>query len=373
MKIKAQNIPAFSVGIIGMTLRNFAMVPFIKKNYPRKYLIEPRVDGLSLRDAASRKGIWIGTAVDDSTTPAFDQALSESFTSVTTENALKWGELRKKMSLPYNFARADRIVDAALDKGARVRGHALVWGKFPGSGFPMDLVEILNQASNQKVELQKILEEHISIVAGRYVGRISAWDVVNEPFELFRNRVDKNVFYQVMGLDYIPMSFALARQACPATKLFLNENLNRYADNRAEALLKLVRNLKEKNMPFDGVGLQSHICVELPSMKELGNYLRQLADLGLEIEITEMDASLSLFRRAKDPYKAQGDFFKAFTETCLECSACKSITFWGINDKNNWMDHHLPPLIPFKPNNPLLYDDEMHPKPAHSGVLSALI
>jgi endo-1,4-beta-xylanase len=169
------------------------------------------------------------------------------------------------------------------------------------------------------------------------------------------------------------MSFAFARQACPTTKLFLNEHLNRYADNRAEALLKLVRSLKEKNIPLDGIGLQSHVCLELPSMKELENYLGQLADLGLEIEITEMDASLSLFRRAKDPYKAQGDFFKAFTETCLECPACKGITFWGINDKNNWMDHLLPPLMPFKPNNPLLYDDGMHPKPAHDGILNALI
>jgi endo-1,4-beta-xylanase len=372
MKIKVRNIPVLSAGIIGMTFKNYAMMPFIKKEYPRNYLTEPRVEGRSLREAALRKGIWIGAAVEDSETPAFDQALSESFTSVTPSNALKWGELRKKLSLPYDFTRADRIVNAALSKGARVRGHALVWGKFPGSGFPMDLAEILNQASNPKADLQKILEDHIVTVAGRYVGRISAWDVVNEPFELFRNRVDKNVFYQVLGLDYIPMSFALARQACPTSMLFLNEHLSSYVDDRAEALLKLVRDLREKNMPLDGVGLQSHVCIELPSMQELGNYLKQLAGLGLEIEITEMDASLSLFRRAKDPYRAQGDFFKAFTETCLECPACKGITFWGINDKNNWMDHLLPPLIPFKPNNPLLYDDEMCPKPAHAGVLSAL-
>jgi endo-1,4-beta-xylanase len=349
------------------------MMPFIKKKFPRNYMIEPRVAGLSLRDAALHRRIWIGVAVDDSESPAFDQALSESFTSVTTENTLKWGELRKKLSLPYDFTKADRIVDAALAKGARVRGHALVWGKFPGSGFPMDLAEILDQASNPKAELQKILEEHVFTVTGRYLGRISAWDVVNEPFELFRNRIDENVFYQVMGLDYIPMSFALARQACPETKLFLNENLFQYADNRADAFLKLVRSLRGKNMLFDGVGIQSHVCDGLPSMKELGNYLGQLADLGLEIEITEMDASLSLFRRAKDPYRAQGDFFKAFTETCLACPAFKGITFWGINDKNNWMDRLLPPLIPFKPNNPLLYDDEMRPKPAYDGVLNALI
>ena len=373
MKIKTQSIPTLSAGIIGTTLLNFAMLPFIKREHPRNYLAEQRVKGTSLRDAALRKGIWIGAAVDDVETPAFDQALSESFTSITTENALKWGELRKKMSLPYDFSRADRIVDAALARGARLRGHALVWGKFPGSGFPMDLAETLEQASNPKVELQKILEEHIFTVSGRYAGRIMTWDVVNEPFELFRTRIDKNVFYQVLGLDYIPMSFALARQAGPATRLFLNENLIQYADDRAAAFLKLVTGVKKKNMPIDGVGLQSHLCTEIPSLKELGNYLRQLADLGLEIEITEMDASISLFRKAQDPFKAQGDFFKAFTETCLECPACKGITFWGIDDRDNWMDRLLPPLIPFKPNSPLLYDDEMHPKPAHGGVLGALI
>lgn len=372
MKIKVRNIPVLSMRIIGLTFRNFAMMPFIKKKYPRNYLTEPRVPGLSLRNAALRRGIWIGAAVDVSETTAFDQALSKSFTSVTMENALKWGELRKRLSIPYDFTKADRIIDAALAKGARVRGHALVWGKIPGHGFPSDLAEILNQASNPKAVLQKILEEHIFTVAGRYAKRISVWDVVNEPFELFRNRIDENIFFQVMGLDYIPKSFVLARQACPETKLFLNENLFQYTDKRAEAFLKLVRSFRENKVPIDGVGIQSHIFDGIPSMKELGIYLGQLADLGLEIEITEMDASLGLFRKAKDPYKAQGDFFRAFTETCLECPACKGITFWGINDNNSWMDS-IPPLIPYKPNNPLLYDDEMRPKPAYDGVLNALI
>jgi len=373
MTFKTRNIPVLSAGLIGLTIRNNIMAPFLRKEFPRNYRTEQRAEGLSLRDAAQRRGFWIGAAADDPDSPAFDQALSESFTSVTPENALKWGELRKKMSLPYDFSRADRIVDAALARGARLRGHALVWGKFPGSGFPLDLVDVLNQASNPKVELRKILEEHISTVAGRYAGRISTWDVVNEPFELFRNRIDENILYQVWGLDYIPKSFALARQACPSAKLFLNEHLNQYADSRAAALLRLVRNLREEGMPMDGIGLQSHVCMGLPSLKELGHYLAQLADLGLEIEITEMDVSLSLFRGAKDPYRAQGEFFKAFTDTCLACPACKGITFWGINDRDNWMDRLLPPLIPFKPNNPLLYDNEMFPKPAQAGVLNGLV
>lgn len=364
-------MPAIPLWMFGLTLKNFIVGPFYKNKLKLSKVPEPPVKKTSLRNAALKKGIHLGAAVQYSQTPAYKQALYENFTSVTPENDLKWGSVRKKMSMKYDFSRADRIVDEALSNDMRVRGHTLVWGKFPGLGFPSDLADVLNHSSNPKAELHKILEEHIFTVMEHYRNRISNWDVINEPFELFGTRIDNNVYYQVLGFDYIPLGFSLAHQADPSARLFLNENIFHYNGKRAKDLLKLVRDLRDKNVPFDAVGLQSHIITNLPSTKELKNYLKQLAELDLEIEINELDASIGLFKNCKDPYKAQGELFRAIIETCLECPACKGISFWGVNDSDNWMDV-VPTLMPFKPNSPLLFDREMRPKPAYYEVLKAL-
>jgi endo-1,4-beta-xylanase len=371
VKIKISKIPHIPPWMFAVTFKNFIIGPFYKNKLKPNPAPETPVKKPLLRNAALNKGIHLGAAVRNEDVPAFKRILSESFTSVTPENALKWGSIRKKLSEKYDFSRADRIVDEALRYSARVRGHALVWGKYPGLGFPSDLADVLNNSEHPKAELHKIVEEHIFTVMEHYKNRISDWDVINEPFELFRTRMDNNIFYQVLGFDYIPLGFSLARQASPSGKLFLNEGLYHYNDNRANKLLKLVRDLRDKNVPFDAVGLQSHIITNLPSTKELKNYLKQLAELGLDIEITELDASIGLFRRYKDPYRAQGELFRAIIETCLECPACEGINFWGVSDSNNWMDV-IPLLMPFKPNSPLLYDHDMCPKPAYFEVLKAL-
>jgi len=371
MKIKAAKIPAFTARIFLLTLRNFLIAPFYKRKLKLKDKAQYPPQPTFLREAAVNRGIHLGAAVSDMDTPAVRQAVIDNFTSITPENDLKWGRIRKSMRDPYDFNRADRIVDTALKHGMRVRGHTLIWGKYPGLGFPSDLPDVLNDSPRPKTELRNIFEKHIGTVMEYYKDRIADWDVLNEPFELFDTRTDNNIFYQVLGPEYIPLSLSLARQANPKARLFINEGIHHYTDDRAKKFLTLVRKLRDKNVPFDAVGLQSHIIVSLPSMKELKQYLNSLAELGLDIEITELDASIGLFRKQKDPYKAQGELFKAIVETCLECPACKGISFWGVNDRNNWMDV-IPLLIPFKPNSPVLFDGDTRPKPAYTMVLQAL-
>jgi endo-1,4-beta-xylanase len=371
MKIKISKIPAIPASIFVRTFKNIITTPFYKKRLKLNTLPEPPVKKVSLRDAAMKKGIHLGAAIQYKQTPAYKQALYGNFTSVTPENDLKWGSIRNKLSGKYDFSRADSIVDEALSNDMRVRGHTLVWGKFPGLGFPSDLADVLNNSEHPKAELHKILEEHIFTVMEHYKNRISDWDVINEPFELFGTQIDKNVYYQVMGRDYITLGLSLARRADLASRIFLNENLFHYNDKRAGDLLKLVRELRDKNVPLDVVGLQSHIITVIPSMKDLRNYLKQLSELDLEIEINELDASIGLFRNYRDPYQAQGELFRAIIETCMECPACKGVSFWGVCDSNNWMDG-IPLLMPFKPNSPLLFDQEMRPKPAYYEVWKAL-
>ena len=92
--------------------------------------------------------------------------------------------------------------------------------------------------------------------------------------------------------------------------------------------------------------------------------------MGLRIEITEMDARLRLFEKEDDPYEAQGRFFKEFTKICLSNPAVDGITVWGINDPG-WYNS-LGVFNWHKPNNSVLFDNQLNPKPSYSGMLEAL-
>ena len=93
--------------------------------------------------------------------------------------------------------------------------------------------------------------------------------------------------------------------------------------------------------------------------------------MGLKIEITELDARLRLFDEYEDPYQAQGDFYEAFVSTCLENPAVQGITLWGIADIEDWYDN-MPVFQLHQPNESLLFDKELLPKPAYYGVLNAI-
>ncbi len=368
--VRVSGMPPIPLWMFARTAANFALGPFYKKRIAHEAAV--RIDGPCLREAVLKRKFHLGAAVSDTEAPSFSRAFQETFTSLTPENALKWGSLRKTLSGPYDFTDADRIVAAAGRVGARVRGHTLVWGKFPGAGFPLDLADVLNNASNPAAALHGIMEEHIFTVMGRYRDSIADWDVVNEPFELFRMRMDDNAFHQVLGFDYIPLSFSLARKAHPSARLFLNEEVYPYRGKRPAELLGLLRRLRDSGAPIDGVGIQSHVITDIPSLKDLKGFLGKLRELDLAVEITELDASIGVFRRERDPFRAQGELFKGIVETCLECPSCTGVTFWGIDGRNNWMDS-IPLLIPFAPNSPFLYGRDMQYKPAYRDVRDAFI
>ncbi len=54
----------------------------------------------------------------------------------------------------------------------------------------------------------------------------------------------------------------------------------------------LLKKLKEKKVPVDGVGLQGHWSIYEPTAAELEKSITQFASLGLAVQITELDVSV---------------------------------------------------------------------------------
>jgi endo-1,4-beta-xylanase len=346
------------------------LVFFTSRNFDRSYLLKSNeYRNHQIRSLADSANFYIGAIGDVNmmSRPEF----AEIVNSVTPENALKMqGVFKDGIVGNYDFSESDRIVDFALSKNLRVRGHTLIWGKlshyFKNPDLDLYLSAFPEEERSQK--LKELFTKHITTVLNHYKDRIKVWEVVNEPLEIFgEGEMEENVYFRFLGENYVKEAFRLAHDIDPTIKLYLNEILVNYHDKRAEGLLDFVREMQADGVPIHGIGLQSHMMFQLP---DLHQYLKKIEKMGLEVELTEVDARLMLFKDAEDPYKAQAEFYGKLLEICLENQACKGITFWGFTDAHSWMDGSW---FFQKPNEPYFYDHNMNPKPIIKTLNDVLI
>jgi endo-1,4-beta-xylanase len=134
--------------------------------------------GLSPRQASTlnaamvaRGRSYIGTSLtirSDNT----EQNLIKSaeFGSITPENAMKWDATEPNRG-QFSWGNADAIANFATQNNKQMRCHTLVWY----SQLPSWVNQINNNAT-----LMSVMENHINQVMGRYKGKCTHWDVVNE-------------------------------------------------------------------------------------------------------------------------------------------------------------------------------------------------
>ncbi len=326
----------------------------------------------TLREAAARAGIHLGFALDRSVISgarAGAALAAREASSVTAENAMKWHELSASPG-HYDFEDADALVDFAEANGQRIRGHTLVWGR--ANGPPRWWNDDLASAPDPAERARERIESHVATVVGRWAGRIESWDVVNEPFALVGGALDtENPFQQALGGSYIEHALRAARTADAAARLFVNEVLIERDDAKLDATIALATTLLAAGVPLDGIGFQAHFFTR-PAFDDLRARLQRVADLGLDVELTEVDLPIALFSAAPDPLAAQGDAYAEIVRACLAVSRCTGMTLWGFEDGDTWLDHALI-WSGLAPNRPLLFDESLAPKPAYFAVRDTLL
>lgn len=333
----------------------------------------PPPAGPSLRAAAAAAGLEIGAVASPADTlpgSAVGAILARDFSSLTPENHMKWSLLEPTPG-QLDFASADAIVAFAEANGQRVRGHTLFWSR--ANGPPAWLEAEVTQAPDPAARLRALMQQHASAVVGRYAGRISQWDVVNEPLSFFDPVLDpENLYGRVLGESYLVEAFQLARAADPAARLFLNEIGVEGNPAKFQGLLALVQRLLGAGGPIDGIGLQSHFLFFPPDRAALETQIGGLAALGLDVELTELDIPLRLFAGEADPLAAQARAYGDVLAACLAVPRCSGITLWGVSDADSWLDDQ-PIFSLFAPNRPLLFDEALEAKPAWYAARDALL
>lgn len=316
---------------------------------------------ISLRSYAQKCSLDIGTAVLDK--PLMDDSLyartlAREFSMITPGDVMKFGTVHSKPDI-YDFSKADTIVKFAEANGMKIRGHTLVWH--------YHLPHWLEKGNWSREELIEILREHIFEVVGHYKGQVEAWDVVNEAVSS-NGSLRKSIWFRVIGPEYIDMAFRWAHEADPKALLFYNDHSSEILKRKSDAIYKLVRDLKSRGVPIDGVGLQMHIqLTKPPKPQDVAVIIERLSNLGLEVHITEMDV------RIKKPFtdeklKSQAQIYHDILEVCLAHPNCKAFVMWGFTDRYSWIPHFYSGT-----GGALIFDESYNPKPSYNALVDAFL
>ena len=292
------------------------------------------------------------------TEPRYAATLAAQFDSLTPENTMKWGPIHPEPDR-FDFTPADDIVAFAEAHAMRVKGHALVWHE----QLPAWV------ASLPAARLWAAMVEHIGAVVGRYRGRVTAWDVVNEAVADAGGPLRDTVFSRRLGAGYIAEAFRIAHAADPGALLFYNDYGAEGLGDKSDRVFELVRRLVAQEVPIHGVGLQMHVRADAPPRpRHLRANIRRLADLGLLVTVSEMDVQVhGLPGDRPARLAAQRRVYRDVVGACVAEPGCHAVTFWGFTDAHSWIDGFA------GSEGPLLFDESLAPKPAYFGVLDGLL
>ncbi|NEB15921.1 endo-1,4-beta-xylanase [Streptomyces coelicoflavus] len=297
----------------------------------------------TLGAAAAQSGRYFGTAIasgklGDST---YTSIAAREFNMVTAENEMKIDATEPQRG-QFNFSAADRVYNWAVQNGKQVRGHTLAWH----SQQPGWMQNLSGSA------LRQAMIDHIKGVMAHYKGKITQWDVVNEAFADGSSGARRDSNLQRTGNDWIEVAFRTARAADPSAKLCYNDyNVENWNWAKTQAMYAMVRDFKQRGVPIDCVGFQSHFNSGSPYDSNFRTTLQNFADLGVDVAITELDIQ-----------GAPASTYANVTKDCLAVERCLGITVWGVRDSDSWRSEQTP----------LLFNNDGSKKPAYTAVLNAL-
>ncbi len=308
----------------------------------------------TLKELAAARGLRIGGFYQyDIRDDTYNAVFAQEYNVMTVY--MGWeGGVDHMSRASYDFAASDGTVDFGIKHGFEIHGHPLVWFD--------DIVPWVKETS--LAEIEKVMNEHIDTVVGRYAGRIKLWDVVNEAVDENGNLRRNHRWIDAMGSDYISKAFIRAHKADPNAILQYNEGWDLHKNPaRFNGVKALLQSLLDKGVPVHALGWQMHVKPGEFDPETLLAWMNEIADMGIDNYITELDVELPEDANAED-YEKQKQTYKSVIEVFLKARRHKTLVMWGLRDGDpNWLtnNHHLP------------FDENFKKKPAYYGIQEALL
>ncbi|MGC8802465.1 MAG: endo-1,4-beta-xylanase [Bacteroidales bacterium] len=340
-----------------------------------------------LKDALKGK-FYIGAALNEAQIMGKDtqaiKIVTRHFNSIVAENCMKMENIHPTRD-SFNFKVSDAFVKFGEEHQMKIIGHCLIWH----SQVP-DWIFVDEKGKDvTRDELISRMKNHITTVVSRYRGRVHGWDVVNEAIDdngMYR----QSKWYKIIGPEYIELAFRFAHEADPAAELYYND-CNEWHSAKRDAIYNLVKGLKEKGVPINGIGMQGHLALDSPNLEDYEEAIVKYASLGVKVMITELDMTLlpwpSEKLTADVSYKAElmakynpypnglpdtvnaaftqryASLFKLFLK---HADKIDRVTLWGVHDTQSWRNYW--PIMG-RTDYPLLFDRQYQPKPVVQEII----
>ncbi len=267
----------------------------------------------------------------------YEQRFKELFNYATVP--FYWPLIEAAQGRP-NYARTDSMVNWCVANNIRVKGHALLWAY--DAALPAWMTSLPSTSMQQA---------HVAQIMQRYLGLISAWEVVNEPLN-------------APGFN-VNQAYNWARAIDPAGTLIVNEYGHFY--NGFQAFYDGAQSELAGGTPIDAIGFQAHAPVDMAFPLEHIQYtLDKYAKLNKPIHITEFtpgsngNAVLRSTWRGTWTEAGQAEYAGDFYRICFAHPSVEAISWWDVCDMNAWVA-----------KGGVLHED-LSPKPVYDTLMSLI-
>lgn len=324
--------------------------------------------------------------------PEYMELTKKHFNSVTMTNLMKSGYILDQAGSKANLANGDgnpalsfATIDPTLkwcaENGMKMRGHTLVWHTqapdwFFKEGYDSNGAYV--DKETMLFRMESYIRQLLTHVQTEYPGVIYCWDVVNEAvdpdsadkdsFFMCRTKIngEPNPWYETIGPDYVEMAFTYARQyADPDVKLFYND-FNTFQEPKIDGIYSLCEYLKEKGL-IDGIGMQGYYGLSYPSDTAIENAIRKYAELGLELQLTEL--SISVDEETEEQFEKQAKRYGSLFYMLHNLDTAgggpaniTNVTVFGLVDHYREGDT----------TSTRLFDKDYNPKPAFDKIVKIM-
>ena len=326
----------------------------------------PAPQGTSLWQLGAAKGLTVGTCINSQwfsgqTGGTYDNILKNEFAMVVAENEMKVDAIEPSQN-NFNFSNGDKLVNFAANNNMKVRGHTLVWhSQLPGW---------MGNWSGSGDGLTSAMNNHITKTMEHFKGKVAEWDVVNEACDDSGNGLRRSVWTNKIGNSFIDTAFQAARKADPNALLFYNDYNIEDMSAKSNTAYNMIKSMKERGIPIDGVGFQSHFINGMSSSQfsAIEQNIKRYADIGVQVSITELDIRMNDSENQTSGFNTQASNYKSLMEICLRNPNVKTFVVWGFTDKYSWIPQTFPGT-----GRGLIYDSNLSPKPAYNALKEALM
>lgn len=269
------------------------------------------------------------------------------------------GKPRYEAGSSYEYRRPppDPVIDFCESKGINMNGHPIIYGMRKWA-HPVWMPD-------DRKAMEPIFQAHVRELAERYQGRLHRWDVVNEPIDQ-ANR-------GLMPDDYTYKTFIWAMRYFPeAVKFNINDCDIHSPPTLFRRYVELIRNLTDRGIRIDNVGVQMHIFNPEESRRIAGgedaltpDKIYEILDCLKEAErpVHISEVTVSAPDDTETGSKIQAEITKNLYRLWFSYPSVMGITWWNVVDGG---------AAPGEPSFSGIYDKMMAPKTVYH-ILDDLI